>query len=69
LQVGEVLDARYEVFACKGKGAFSTVLRRECCSVFAGLHAVDEDKQQLLIKVFAVPSGVSFWPISQSLKR
>jgi hypothetical protein len=27
LQVGEVLDARYEVFACKGKGVFSTVLR------------------------------------------
>jgi serine/threonine-protein kinase PRP4 len=26
-QVGEVLDARYEVFACKGKGVFSTVLR------------------------------------------
>jgi hypothetical protein len=27
LQVGEVLDNRYEVFACKGKGVFSTVLR------------------------------------------
>eukprot|EP00879_Flechtneria_rotunda_P014246 GHRR01014883.1.p1 GENE.GHRR01014883.1~~GHRR01014883.1.p1 ORF type:complete len:921 (+),score=358.42 GHRR01014883.1:205-2967(+) len=26
-QVGEVLDGRYEVFACKGKGVFSTVLR------------------------------------------
>eukprot|EP00882_Tetradesmus_deserticola_P010991 GHRQ01011625.1.p1 GENE.GHRQ01011625.1~~GHRQ01011625.1.p1 ORF type:complete len:460 (+),score=260.92 GHRQ01011625.1:181-1380(+) len=26
-QVGELLDARYEVFACKGKGVFSTVLR------------------------------------------
>lgn len=26
-QVGEVLDNRYEVFACKGKGVFSTVLR------------------------------------------
>lgn len=27
LQVGEVLDGRYEVFASKGKGVFSTVLR------------------------------------------
>lgn len=27
VQVGELLDGRYEVFACKGKGVFSTVLR------------------------------------------
>jgi serine/threonine-protein kinase PRP4 len=27
VQVGEILDKRYEVFACKGKGVFSTVLR------------------------------------------
>ena len=27
LQVGEVMDGRYEVFATHGKGVFSTVLR------------------------------------------
>jgi hypothetical protein len=26
-QVGELMDGRYELFACKGKGVFSTVLR------------------------------------------
>ena len=27
LQVGEIMDGRYEVFATHGKGVFSTVLR------------------------------------------
>ncbi len=27
LQVGEVMDARYEVFASQGKGVFSSVVR------------------------------------------
>lgn len=37
MQVGEIMDGRYEVFEFKGKGVFSSVLRaRDRSRVIAG---------------------------------
>lgn len=40
LQVGEVMDGRYEVFATHGKGVFSTVLRARDLKTEGGVGEV-----------------------------
>ncbi len=68
-QVGEVVDGRYEVFACVGKGVFSTVLRaRDLLSPrdLAGNHAevAIKVRQVLLCEVSVLVNQIGFSTIS-----
>jgi hypothetical protein len=58
-----VLDARYEVFACKGKGVFSTVLRARDLPKTNNNNCVSFQAFDVQERIFLV----SFLPFTQSL--